>query len=784
MRPITRALLVVLAVPAVMVLVAGAITLGSLPKHDGTIRLAGLEAPVTIRRDEHAVPYIEARSEADGYFALGFVHAQDRLWQMEQRRRIAQGRLAELVGAPALEIDRLMRLLRVHALAERSLDALKPDHRALVAAYTAGVNAYLGSNGRLLPPEFWLLWHRPEPWTDADSVAWVKLMALDLAGNWRRELLRARLVRALPPELYADLFPFEVAPSDVTLSRAREALLGIDLEALAQLLGPPAPTGHGSNAWVVAGERSTTGAPLLANDPHLSFIAPGTWYLAGLRTPEIEVVGATLPGMPVFVLGRTDRFAWGMTNTGSDVQDLVVEELVGTGPAATRTPDGTAPVVAHESVIRCRFCDDEPFVARWSINGPLLSDLVGAAAAAAGPGRALALRWSALEPEDTPLAAGFDVPHATSWETFDEAFRRFTNPQQNVFYADTDGRIGLVVAGKVPIRRSGDGTLPVMGWERDGAWSGFVPYEDLPRRVDPPAGFLANANNAVADASYPHLLSRRWDAPWRYRRIVDRLDAQPHDVASFEAMQRDVRSGAAAALLPSFLQAAPVAGEAAAWLHRLRDWDREASTSAREQTVFAAWYAALPEHLYADELGAAFAAYGRDRPLFIEHALNRAPAWCDDVTTVDMEDCPLILARALATGLDRLEAALGPEGPDWAWGRQHPLIFEHGLLSRLGPLRRLAEIRLAGGGDETTLNAASYALSAEPPLFPSYHGASYRQVVDLADMRRSRFAAPMGQVGHPASRHYRDLQEPWAEGSGLLMAPPQKASAILDLAPR
>ncbi len=765
-------------------LVVAAIVFGSLPNHRGELTVSGLTAPVVVRRDSYAVPYIEAANEADGYFALGFVHAQDRLWQLELRRRLAQGRLAELIGSWGLPSDRFMRLLRFHELAAASLDHMRPEHRRLVSAYTAGINAFLTSRRRLLPPAFWLLWHRPEPWQDADSVVFVKLMALDLAGNWQRELLRARLAGELPGAVYRQLFPYEPTPDDATLEQLARTLEDVDLDALAALIGPPAPPGHGSNAWVVDGSRTPGGRPLLANDPHLGFTNPGTWYLAGLETPELEVVGATLPGLPVFVLGRTDRIAWGMTNTGSDVQDLVVEELLGAGPTATRTPGGSAPITGHQSIIRCRFCPDEPFEARWSVNGPLVSDLVASAEALSGPGRAMALRWAVLRADDVPLDAGFAIPHARDWASFNEALRPFTNPQQNVFYASVDGDIGLVAAGAVPIRRQGDGTLPVRGWERSGGWDGFIPFGELPRRVAPIEGFLANANNALVTDDYPYLLTRRWDAPWRFQRIVDRLTLGPHDIAGFQALQTDVRSGVAAALLPALLTAAPLDARAEAWRERLARWDYQATVSSQEMTVFATWLDALPEFIYADELGADFETYGRYRPQFIEYVLKRAPSWCDDVATAAVETCTLASARALETALDRLERSLGPKGVDWQWGSQHPAVFSHDLFGLLGPFGRLSELGFPVGGDDTSVAATSYVASAEPPLFPAVHGAGYRQVIDLTAPATSQFVTPTGQVGHPASRHYRDLAVLWQAGRGVPMAPPATATAALRLQTR
>ncbi|MEO1092535.1 MAG: penicillin acylase family protein [Pseudomonadota bacterium] len=773
---------------AVVVLIVaigvGGLLWSSLPRHDGERLVDGLSGPVTIRRDAQAIPYIEAGSEADGYFALGWVHAQDRLWQLELRRRIGAGRLAELIGAGGLGVDRFMRLMRFYDHAEASLDKLTPRARGLVDAYTAGINAYLAQPDGPLPPEFWLLWHRPEPWAATDSVVWARLMAFDLAGNWRRELLRARLAAAVTPERYDELFPGHAPTEPVTLARLTKNLEDFDLAALSAALPPAPPPGHGSNGWVVSGEHTATGAPLLANDPHLKLTMPGTWYLAGLKTPELEVVGATLPGLPAFVLGRTDRTAWGMTNTSSDVQDLVVESLVAEGGPATRTPDGTAPLVIENDLIRCRGCADETLRVRWSVNGPLISDLVPSARPSGGDQRAMALRWTALSDDDHAIEAGLGLPLAQDWPAFVSTLERFRNPQQNVFYADTDGQIGLIVPGAVPIRRSGDGTLPTEGWQAASEWVGFVPFDELPRAVDPPAGWVANANNAVVDETYPYLLSRRWDDPYRMARIVEQLPDRQHDVASFRTLQNDERSGLAVDLLPLMLTAETQRGDARAWLGRLRGWDRMVDAASTEATVFATWYRTFGEALYADELGPLYDAYRGQRAGFTKRALTDRGHWCDDVgTEAVVETCPALLGRSLEAALDQLRSAIGPDDAGWQWGVQHPATLQHDLFGRLGPLAAFGDRNWPIGGDDTTLRAASPSRSPTPPLFPSDHGVSYRQIVDLGTPANSRFVAATGQVGHPLSRHYDDLSAVWRAGEDVRMAAPSTPTNVQILQP-
>jgi len=756
------------------------VLLGSLPDHAGTRVVDGLDAPVTIRRDAHGVPHIEAASEADGYFALGWVHAQDRPWQLEMRRRIGQGRLAELIGPAGLAVDRFMRLMRFHELARGDLAAMAPADRRLVEAYAAGIDAQLART-RLLAPPFWLSWHRPEPWSGADALVWHKLMALDLARDWRHELVRARVARGVDRATFVELFPEVPAPSAARLRALRAALAGLELDRLAEAAGAPPPASHGSNAWAAAPARTRTGGALLANDPHLGHELPGVWYLAGLDTPELSVVGATLPGLPVFVIARNAHLAWGVTNTGSDVQDLVVEDVLEGG--FTRTPAGRAPIDVRRSTIRVRGGTDEAFASRWSVHGPLVSDLVDAADALARPGRALALQWTALVAGDTTIAAGFALARARTAGEVERALAVFANPQQNILFATRAGTIGLVSPGRVPRRAGGADALPRLGWTAAGAWTGTLGRDQLPRRIAPATGWLANANNPPTPRAGERL-SGRWDQPFRYERIAERLAAGRHDVADFRALQLDRRSGLAAALLPAMLAARPAEARSRRWLARLAAWDRVADAERPEALVFTAWYAELARQLYADELGPLFAVYRGRRAGFVRAALTERRHWCDDVATAELEDCPAILGRALDAALAGLEAALGAPGPAWAWGRQHPAEFAHEFYAAAGPLARIAQARLPRGGDDTTVDAATPMRAAGPPLFPSRHGVSYRQIVDLAAPERSRFVAAGGQVGHPFSRHYRDLLALWHEGADIRMAAPATARQVQRLRPR
>ncbi|MGH6912317.1 MAG: penicillin acylase family protein, partial [Geminicoccales bacterium] len=560
----------------------------SLPKLEGEVRVSGLEEAVSVVRDRFAIPHIEAESLLDASFALGFVHAQDRLWQMEFQRRLGAGRLSEIVGPATLPSDRFMRTLGLYRRAAASFGHLEPATRAWLEAYADGVNAYLATRSGALPPEFLILRHDDiEPWRPADSLVWLRMMALDLSLNWRDELARARLARRLSRAQIADLWPDYPDDAPVTLS---ELARGLPFDALAEAL-PPAPArGQGSNAWVMAGSRSATGAPLLANDPHLGLQAPGVWYLAHLRSPEAELIGATLPGVPAVVLGHNGTIAWGLTNTGPDTQDLFVERIDPTDPGRYLAPGGTRPFATREEVIRIKGEEPVRLQVRETRHGPVLSDLVLDGAATFGAEHAVALAWTGLAEDDATLQALLELGSARNWSEFVSALSGVGSPMQNVLYADAEGHIGFIAPGRVPIRKAGDGRWPAPGWTGEHDWQGFVPYDELPRALDPEDGVLFNANNRIVPEGYPYLLSADWEPAYRARRLRAALEADRHSLESFAGLQVDQLSLLAKDFLPVMLEAAPAGGEAAAMVARLREWDRVMRPDAAEPLVFAAWY--------------------------------------------------------------------------------------------------------------------------------------------------------------------------------------------------
>ena len=479
-----------------------------LPQTDGVITIAdpALGRQVEIRRDRHGVPHILAQSLDDAAFALGFVHAQDRLWQMEMNRRIAAGRLAEVLGPQAVQTDVYLRTLSLFDAAREAWAHLDEDTRRMLKSYAAGVNAYIDRHHGAWPPEFLLTDLRPEPWTPIDSLGWLKVMALDLGGNFRRELARLDLLSVLSPEQVMQFYPPYPGEQPLPLPDIAALYDGLKIADLGITPGASAAEkGLGSNNWVVAGSRTASGKPLLANDPHLRLNTPSLWYLAAIKVGEREVVGASMPGVPFIVLGRTDRIAWGFTNTGPDVQDLYLERIADDG-LNVETPDGPERLRFRREVIRVKDGQPVEIRVRISRHGPLISDAMPELQARLPKNVALALRWTALDPDDTSAAIGLGFWRAHDFASFQAALHRFVVPEQNMVYADREGHIGYYAPARVPIRSPANdthGLIPAPGWKPGYDWQGFIPYDALPTRFDPPEGFIATANEKVVGPDYP-----------------------------------------------------------------------------------------------------------------------------------------------------------------------------------------------------------------------------------------------------------------------------------------
>jgi penicillin G amidase len=716
----------------------------SLPKTEGEIVLPGLGARAEVLRDRHGIPHIYAGSLDDAYFALGFVHAQDRLWQMEMSRRIGSGRLAEILGASALETDRFMRTLGLRHVASENLRHYDAETRRVLDAYAAGVNAFLGG-GPVLPPEFWLLKVSPEPWSVLDSIVWTKVMAWDLGGNWRAELLRLRLSRTLALERIQEFLPpypgdaYPALPDLKALYGAMEKKLAPD--RVFSRFDPDAIPG--SNSWAVSGARTASGKPLLANDPHLGLTAPPVWYFAHLHAPGLDAIGATLPGVPAILVGRNDRIAWGLTNTGADVQDLYLERL-------------DTPFAERAELIRVKGAPDERLIVRSSRHGPLLTE----ASRAAPRGQALALAWTALAPDDLTMQAGLKLARARDWQGFLAAARDLHAPPQSASYADVEGNIGFIAAGRVPLRKRGNdlrGLAPAPGWDERYDWAGYLPFEELPRAFNPPGGTVVLANHKIVPPRYRHHITYEWQPPYRARRIEQMLgEAARHDLSSFKRIQSDVVSLAVRDLLPHFSRVT----------NPLEGWDGTMATDRREPLVMAAWWRELARAVYADELGDAFRPNWAARAVFLRNVLAGQSHWCDNVRTPTAETCDHLLSESLEKAQEDLRRRYGNQ---WQWGEAHVARHRHRPFARQPWLARVFDIRVPSGGDAYTVSAGAMDFHDEVEPFANRHGPSLRAISDLADPQASVFIHSGGQSGNPLSSHYDNFAAAWARGEYVPM---------------
>jgi penicillin amidase len=748
----------------------------SLPQVDGTVAVGGLKARVTIARDADGVPLITAADDEDAAFGLGFAHAQDRLFQMETMRRYGTGRLAEIFGPQALTIDRQMRVLGLYRLAEASLAHLSPALRRGLDSYAAGVNAFLDGRRGALPPEFLLLNFAPEPWRPADSLVWGKLMDLELAGNYRGELLRARLARALSAEQLAFLFPEYPKEAPTTLAALADIYRTLPLDRLYAELPDKIGLVHASNNWVIDGAHSESGKPLVANDPHLGFQAPGVWYLARLKTPEREIAGGTFAGVPLVVIGHNDRIAWGFTTTGSDVEDLFIEKIDPADPERYMTPEGSLPFEKRQETIAVKGAAPVPLTVRTTRHGPVLSDVLPPGAAE--PGYVLALSASFLTEDDRTGEALWGASRAGSWDEFRTALQSFVGPQQNMVYGDSAGTIGFIAPGRIPIRRNGNGWLPVPGWTGEYDWTGFVPFAELPQASNPAAGHFISANNKIVPDSYRYLLSRDWDLPNRAERIAELLAAAPQQSPTASAaIQADTLSIAARRLVPLMTRIVPGDDAAREAIERLWAWDFRMDADEVAPLLFTAWLRAFTRGVFVAHLGQAAGDYWSLNPQVIETVLSGHVEWCGEANQGD-NSCDALLAATLDSALAALRQAYGPDMAQWQWGRAHIAKFPSPVLGRIPVLRDWVDVSVATDGGFDTVNRGAMTIRHDAHLYEHHHGAGLRIITDLADPAQSRMIAVPGQSGNPLSPHFADLLQRWRDFDYLV---PGRAAAVATL---
>lgn len=740
----------------------------TLPDENERLSLPGLSAPVTITMDNAGVPRIQAATETDAAMAMGWLHARDRMFQMELMRRTGQGRLSELLGEGGLRLDRFMRTVALGDRAEADLPGLSLATRTLLEAYAAGVNARIAQRGRFIAPEF--LWFgTPEPWRPADSLIWGKLMGLWLSGNWRTEIERADWLQRIGARRLWEL----VAPDATSGEPDRQAAalpgLGSLLAALPQFPREIPHPDSASNAWALDAARSGTGGALLASDPHLGFSAPILWYLARVELPGGRFRGgATAPGVPMFVIGRNESLAWGFTTTHADTQDVFVERVV--DDLRYETEAGPRPFLTRRELIRVRGGDPVSITVRETRHGPVMSDLDEIPRR---DGRVLAVAMANLAPGDRTADALARLNAARGVEDAGQAAALFMSPSQNLMVADRAGAIGMFVTGRIPRRRMGDGALPMPGHDGLADWDGFHPPETMPRNIAPASGRLVNANNRPAPPDQGVFLARDFPDDSRFRRIHELLDGTRRpDAAVMAGIQLDTTSVLARASLP-LLRGLSLTGPAAIAQDMLKAWEGDMATPLPQPLIWNAW----SRHFLTLVLLEAEAPVEAATPELLARILS------GDAAFLCRPSCADQAGRALATTMTELSATYGRDPGAWRWGDAHQALLEHPVLRVIPGISWLMRLTVPTGGDGNTVSRGG--MRALPGLpFAHVHGAGLRLVADMATSDGLYAIIATGQSGHPFSRHWADLLHRWRDGEMLRLGrQPSRVSSRIDLTP-
>jgi penicillin G amidase len=770
------ALIVVAAVVVVLclaLLVARHRVLGiSLPKSRGKVTLAGLTAPVTIARDRWGVPHVAATSMEDAAFAMGVAHAQDRLWQMEVTRRVATGRISEFVGTDGVNIDRFIRRVGLHRVARDEELRLGPEPRRMLKAYAAGVNA-IATSGRPLPLEYRLLGVTPEPWEPMHSLAALKLLALGLSMNWDAELQRLELLRAIGPEHAARLdIVYPDANPTILASTLRAAGGGDTRSQLLTMFREAArwiPTAGGmSNSWVVSGERTTTGRPILCNDPHLVPGMPSIWYAAHIQAGEdFESTGVTMPGLPFTIIGHNKRVAWGFTNSFADCQDLVIEEFDSPAGERFRTERGFEPTRRLREIIHVKGSSDELEEVVVTRHGPVVERIEDPERSI---WRGLALQWTALQPGGG--AEGLlRLQRATDWKSFKEAFVPFDAPSQNVVYADVDGHIGYLLSGRVPVRKSKPSGLPVQGWTGDAVWTRYLTPDEMPQLFDPTEHQIITANNRIVGEDFPHYIGTDYMSGYRALRIGELLSERVMDPAYMARAQMDIVCPPArqvVKLLSAIHCASPIA-EAAR--QRLAEWDAVMDARRVEPTIYEAFMGRLAEHSLSPVCGNAWrilAGVDLTHPVFqypgnlvgrLTPALIERWELGDDGLFEGLTTWAEVVNKSLEDAISDLRTRYGRGSRHLMWGRVHQLELIHAFGRRrgLGLFFNVRSIKV--GGNTDTVLATSQVPGS--PFETRLAAPTWRQVLDVGKWDACGGIHVPGQSGQPGSRHYRDLRRRW-----------------------
>ena len=729
----------------------------SLPKTTGTVFTAGISDEIRIQRDRHGIPHITGATDPDAYFGLGYAHAQDRLWQMEISRRAGAGRLSEIFGERTLYADKYLRGLGLYHAAEASLLHFSDTATTLIQSYSDGINAFLLSHKGALPIEFIVFNHRPELWKASDSIVCAKMMAHQLGGNAGDELLRHQLLKILTNDQINELWGIQKSNGQVGMSNSRKTEphhFNYSIPYNRHMVG--------SNNWAINGKHTKSKKPILASDPHLGLTAPSPWYLAHIQSNTINIAGGTLPGIPVIIIGRNQEMAWGVTNTGPDVQDLFLERVSPTNKDAYLTPDGISTFVKRKEIIKIKDGPDQELIVRQTRHGPVISDFSNRYNEAQIANEVIAISWTALSSSDTTLQAGFNLANSISWSDFTSALQDFIAPQQNFVAAHVNGDIGFIAPGKIPNRKTGNGWLPTQGWTGFGDWVGEIPYNDLPTVLNPTNGVIVTANQDITTGKqYPYFISQDWASTYRFDRITNLLtNPDYHSIDGFKHIQTDIISLMARDFKPWIL----LSKFSPKLEKQLESWDGSMEKSAIEPLIFHAWYRELTKLIYADELGDIFDRSWERRPKFVLDTLKNHTIWCDDITTETRETCEIMIAKARINAITWLSRHYGEDPEAWKWEGAHIARHKHAAFSGTPLLGTLFDITHPHDGGPYTVMQANTTLRNEEKPFEENHGAALRAIFDLSHLDNTHVMISTGQSGNRLSRHYSSFSKLWTDG--------------------
>jgi penicillin amidase len=748
----------------------------SFPKVSGTINVKGLTQEVKVYRDEFGVPHILAQSEYDAFFTVGFTQAQDRLWQMDLTRRAGMGRLSEVLGEPALQIDKMFHTLGLWRHVQKLSQSLDDNTRNALQAYADGVNQFIKTHTGKYPIEFDMLNIEPEPWTIEHSLLVSRLMAWELNYSRWIDLLLAELVQRFGEEKAKEIFPYWpdnaplIMPKELKGKKIAEDLRPLfDAEgACRSLLGIRALE-SGSNAWAISGAKSVTGKPILANDPHLILTSPARWYELHIKAPGLDVAGMTIPGVPFIVVGRNQRIAWGVTNAMMDDEDFYIEEVDSLQhPTRYRLNNEWRPMGETIDTIIVKGSLPVVLSIYSTHRGPIVNKMEPTAETSSS---LISMRWTGNEISNE-AGALYRIDKSGNWQEFQDALKLFTAPAQNFVYADVDGNIGYRTGGKLPIRKTKGPTLPFPGWTDEYDWMGFVPFDEMPHVYNPPEGFVATANNKIVDDSYPYNISHHWESPWRSIRISEVLQEQEKfTVEEIQRLQFDLVSTHAREIVPYILHAydsvTVMDKDVKTTLEYFRNWNYEMRKEDVSTTLFQATITKLVYNIFHDKMGERL--YGlydtlASTPLSALSYLLKNPnsQWFDDFKTPALETRDAMIRKSVSDALVMLKSELGGDLKEWQWGRLHTVTFRHvfGSNKMLSGFFNVGPFPI--GGSHSTINVGQFFIARS---FESAVGPSMRQIFNLADINDTRSVLPPGQSGQVFSSHYKDQVALWLHGA-------------------